>query len=235
MIFDNLIRNKKIIFVGACPNLKNKNLGKFIDGYDTIIRSNNSVNLIDNDDFVKDYGKRCDVLYINGQFYKEMSPFPLIEWQKKGVKYLCMKGIRGSDRLKYTRIIPLRTITQSIREVSKSVLTATMGLFLIHDLLKFNPKELFITGLDFFASRNPKFEVDCYNEYVDGYLPKKILDVANKINVGKEKDSHNFLQNANYFYKLFKNNKNLKTNDFIYELLENIINGKINQGDVIWK
>lgn len=233
MSYETFLKDKRVIFVGACPNIKGMGKGKEIDSYDIVVRTNGSINLIEGDDFVKDYGKKCDVLYVNNQFYRNMSPLPVTDYMRKGVKWMCFKGLNPKDRLRFQkRMQGVRSIKREILEVVKTVPTATMGSFLMLDILRREPKEFFFTGMDFFASRKPEFEHDVYKEYVDGYLPDKIREQGNEINVGKTEDAHDFHGNAKFMYDLFREYDCFKTEDFIFELLEKIMSGEIKQGDV---
>lgn len=233
MKYIDFINNKRVVFVGACPNLKGKGFGEKIDSYDIVIRSNHSWSF-NSEEYKKDYGTKCDVLYINKQYYREMSPFPFVEMSNRGISWFCMKGYSLKDYTQYGNIYNIRHIKQTIQKVNTMVKSATMGAYLLYDLLQFRPKEIYYTGIDFFASRNPKFVHNIYKEYITGYLPDKIREQGNRINAHKVEDGHNFKSNAMFFKKLFNENKNLKTDNFIMEVLNNIMKGKIKQGQVTW-
>lgn len=231
--FRKYIEGKTVAFVGACPNLIGKGLGKRIDKYDIVIRSNHFWKPLDLK-FIPDYGQRCDVCYINRQYFRETKPFPIYEMKGRGLSWLVFKGLHDKRLADYNRTINSRTYQWIVPEVTKTVLSATAGLYLCVDLLKFNPGEFYYTGVDFFASRKPMFEYDNYQEYLPGYLPEKIREQGNIINMGKTQDGHDFLGNAQYFYSLFLRHKNFKTDDFILDLLYGIVHGKIKQGDIKW-
>src|SRR4030042_2399217 len=232
--FREYIEHKKVVFVGACPNLLGKKMGEKIDSYDVVVRSNNFWRPM-NDDLIPDYGKRCDVLYVNNQYLRETQPFPTAEMKVKGIKWICFKGCNPVKLKIYNSVISSRTYSKIIPEVSKVLPSATAGLYLAIDLLNQNPDELYYTGVDFFASRKPVFEHNNYQEYLPGYLPDNIREQGNKINAGKTKDGHDFFGNATYFYKLFQENVNFKSDDFILDLLYGIANGKIKQGEIKWQ
>ena len=233
MNYSRYISNKRVVFVGACPNLKGKGLGNKIDSYDVVIRSNHSWSF-GSEDYKKDYGTKCDVLYINRQYYREMSPFPIEIMKKRGIKWLCMKGYSPSDYMIFSKYFFVRHIKEIINIVNKEVKGATMGSYILSDLLSCEPKEIYFTGIDFFASKSPKFVHNNYREYIEGYLPHKIVKQGNRINANKIEDGHNFNDNARFFKKLFNENKHLKTDNFIMEVLNNIVTGKIKQGQITW-
>lgn len=234
MNYNSFIKDKRIVFVGACPNLIGKGMGEKIDSYDIVVRSNHSWSF-NSEEYKKDYGTKCDVLYINKQYYREMSPFPFENMNKRGISWFCMKGYSIKDYNHFGSLYNIRHIKDTIQKVNIKVKSATMGAYTLYDLLQFKPKEIYFTGIDFFASKNPKFVHDVYKEYIPGYLPDKIRIQGNKINSNKVEDGHNFKSNAIFFKTLFNENKNLKTDNFIMEVLNNIMKGKIKQGQVTWK
>ena len=229
MDFSEYIKNKKVCFVGASPILRGRGMGEFIDKFDVVVRTNHSIELVNNVDFVRDYGRKTDVLYTNNQYYREMSPLPLGIYLKKGVKYLRMKTCKHKDLEHFNNTINTVIIKETMLEVNKYCPTSTMGAYIFTDLLKYNPKQLYITGVDFFASKKAIFEHNNYQEYFPGYLPDKIRIQGNAINKGKTEDGHNFRGNAGYIYNLWKNNDNMEFPNFITNILLGIMEGKIKQ------
>jgi hypothetical protein len=233
-IYRRTIENKKVCFVGACPNIIDKNLGNKIDNYDIVVRTNHFWKPFKNE-YLKDYGRRCDILYVNNQYYREMRPLPTTEMKIRGISWLCMKGVKPKDFRRYSKDLFVRTYLNTIKRVCKFVPSASAGSLICEDILQYNPKELYITGIDFFASRKPVFEIDNYQEYIEGYLPRKIQLKGNILNKNKKSDGHDFLGNAKYIYSLFLKNQNFKTDSFIYALLKKIVNKEIQQGEVSWQ
>lgn len=229
MNFSEYIKDKSVCFVGAAPILKGKNLGGFIDSFDIVVRTNGSISLIEREEFIKDYGKRIDVLYTNNQFYREMSPLPIDGYVKKGIKYLRMKTCKLKDFNSFNKRINTRIINETMSKVNKVNPSATMGAYIFTDILKFKPKRLYVTGIDFFASKKAVFEHDNYQEYFPGYLPDKIRMQGNFINKGKKEDGHNFKGNAGYIHKLWKENDNMEFPKYIEDILVGIIKGRIEQ------
>lgn len=233
--FKNYIKGKRIAFIGACPNILDKGFGEKIDKYDVVIRSNNFWKSFD-DSLIKDYGKRCDVVYVNRQYFRSIKPFPIAEMKVKGISWLCLKGCNHNQLMEINKVIDARVYAdnKAVRKVYTALPSATSGLMLCNDLLSLDPKELYITGIDFFASRQPVFQVGDYREYIDGYLPSKIIKEGNKINLGKKEDGHDFYGNAVGFYNLFLDYPNFITDSFISNLLYSIINKDVKQGDISW-
>jgi len=229
MNFTDYIKGKKVCFVGPSAIMKGRGLGEFIDTFDVVARTNGSIYLLENDEYQKDYGKKIDILYTNNQFYREMSPLPIDAFSTKGVKYLRMKTCKKNDLENFRKKIQCEIIKNAILNVNQYNPSATMGSYILRDILNHNPCELYVTGISFFSLKKKVFEHDNYQEYFDGYLPDKIRKQGNEINKGKKEDGHNFDENAKYFYKLWKENDNLIFSDFVEKILIGIMNGEVKQ------
>lgn len=228
MKYADLIKGKRIIFVGGCPIIKGQRLGQFIDNYDIVVKTNGSV-FLQGSDYFRDYGHRIGVLYCNVQFAREMRPLPVKKFRERGIKWLCFKTLHDKDMNQYRKNIKVRDIRNVINDVHKTLPGALMGAFIFTDLLQMQPKELFVTGIDFFASKKRVFEVDNYREYLTGYLPKKIQNQGNRINIGKKEDGHNMLENTMYIHDLFQKHNNFKMSEELQELMHGVVSGEIKQ------
>ncbi|MFW6225348.1 MAG: glycosyltransferase family 29 protein [bacterium] len=217
------IENKKIIFVGPARIIKDKNLGKWIDDFDIVVRTNGAINLLDNENYKKDYGSRCDILCVNVQFHRE-TKMNLPLWKEKyGLKFFGMKTSPVIMK-EYNKIVPTFTLSSSISEVSSKVQGALYGPIVMHHLLKFNPKEMWFTGLDFYYTKPDVFIPNDYREYFPGYLPKVIEEKANTANIGRI-DPHDQYSNTKFISELVNSGK-VQTHDFIKEIMNTIINNR---------
>lgn len=225
MTYREFISGKRIVFVGACPNIKGKGQGKHIDKFDVVVKTNGSI-YFNSSEYFSDYGSRIDVLYMNNQFYREMQPRP-DHLKKMGIKFIRMKTCTGPGLAAYNNNLPTEIIKDAMQIVNRSLKSALMGCYLIQDIINCNPSELHLTGIDFFASKKPVFEIDNYREYLPGYLPDKIRKQGNKINLGKTKDGHNQYENTKFIYKLLTESKIITMPDFIRDIMSDILNGAI--------
>lgn len=226
--FKRYINGKRVIYVGPAPCIRGLGMGHEIDNYDIIVRSNNFINLIDSKEIQKDYGKRCNVLYINRQFDREMRPHPVEKWIKKGLEWMCFKGVKGSDKRRYQRLVKVRNVTETITELVKIEPSILMGAVSLVDLASCDPAELRVVGIDFNITRPKVFKHDQYPEYVDGYLPDRIREQGNRINAGKTEDGHNVSGNTRIIYELWKS-KRLTMPKETEDIMIGIINGEIEQ------
>lgn len=204
--------------MGACPNLIGKRLGEEIDSYDVVVKTNGSVFFRDQEYF-SDYGSRVDVLYTNNQFFREMRPFNIAFLQWVGVKFIRMKTGNPAE----FHPIPAQLISDSIKTVNRTVIAAVMGAYIVHDIISHNPKSLHLTGIDFFDSKKPVFEVDNYREYIDGYLPDKIRKQGNEINVGKTQDGHDQYSSTKFIHDLMVETGKITMPDFIFDVMCKIL------------
>ena len=60
---ENLLKNKKVILVGPCESLKDKNKGKYIDSFDIIVRIKKGYPILESR--IKDIGSKTHLLYSN--------------------------------------------------------------------------------------------------------------------------------------------------------------------------
>lgn len=203
--YKGLIENKKVIFVGPAPLLKGKDRGSWIDSeFDVVIRTNGSSFLLDNEEYRKDYGSRMDVLYCNVQFHREMGPLPLEKWQRMyGLKFVNFKILNAHYERLYSRVLPVRKITNLIRILQKDVPSILMGPIILKDILQFNPRSVYFTGMDFFINKPDVFIPGDYREYFPGYLPDKITKKADIDNIGRI-DPHDQYANCKLVYQLYK-------------------------------
>ncbi|HUT63706.1 MAG TPA: hypothetical protein VMZ04_07095 [Anaerolineae bacterium] len=227
MNYNKYISGKRVCFVGGCPNIKGDKQGVNIDGFDVVVKTNGSLYLTDYDYYL-DYGMRCDVLYTNNQFYREMSPAPA-DLRNAGVKFMRMKTCSSKDMQMYNENLKTEKISTAIDQVNQHVHGALMGCYIFQDIINQDPAELHITGIDFFVSKKSVFQHDNYNEYIDGYLPDRIRNQGNKINVGKTQDGHDMLSNTMYIYNLFKDSGTITMPEKIEDLMYSIIDGRVKQ------
>ncbi len=221
--FNEYIKGKKVIFVGPSPIMIKKGLGEWIDkNFDVVVRSNGSINLINKIAFIEDYGSKCNVLYTNVQFAREMKPMPVELWRKKGVNFLCMKNVNGMWYEKYNKFIRVINLGNIVKEWNAKINGLLFGVVIMEHLRRQNPKELWFTGMDFYKNKDFVFKPNNYDkEYYPGYLPEVVVQKANKDNIGKI-DKHDIVSNTRYFYDNYKKGF-FKTNDFIVESMEEIL------------
>lgn len=226
--YKEYISGKKVAFVAPARAFIGSGKGPEIDACDIVVRTNHFPFILD--DYAADFGARCDVLYINMQYCREMFPVPIGELKKRGVEWMCFKGLSQENRTLYSKHFKVRQILPDIsRKVAESVQSYTYGNYIWTEILCMGPRELLLFNTDFFAYRKKHFGPDLYDNYLPGYLTDNIINQANQINVNLEKYDHDFLGNASYTAGLFRAHKNFKADSSCAGILGKIMNGEIDQ------
>ena len=212
MDFKDLIYNKHVIFVGPASTLIGSNNKKFIDSFDTIIKTNGLVPI--SDELISDYSDRCDILYCNIS-YTKLGKLYLNHYKKIKLQYLVFKA------LQYVNVkslnIPYRCTPPGINNYTFTQ-APTMGSIIINDVLEHKPSTFYITGMDFYTNDEP---------YITGYQPKNVDEIIKSKwkprnnNFKKEIDSNGTTHNINddflYIYNQYKANK-LIVDQYILQL-----------------
>lgn len=188
--YKKFIQGKRVVFVGPSPCILGEANGELIDSFDVVIRTNGAFPV--NRDIEIDYGRRCDSLYVNGLYAREIN-LPIQDYINRGLSYLNMKedkkNIRGRYKNKPLQIRDIRNgFTRSSRDIGAPPL---MGSYIIWEILQMNPKSLYLTGMDCYS--NPNLD----KHYIDGYLPSacnvKKLDTT-RINAHKQEIQNNYIR-----------------------------------------
>jgi len=169
MIAD-LVKGKRVVFVGPSPILQGLGRGSVIDNFDVVVKTNNLPGM---KGFDEDYGQRCDIIYMNHQYNNEMKHLPFTLWKRRGMKVVCAKSNphnRNANTAKFfhVRDLPYDKLAAHIKEAKAQ----TMGLILMIDLLTMKPESIDVMGIDCYSGQR--------NSYIDGYIPKTVASYAKK-------------------------------------------------------
>jgi len=214
--FKDLIYNKRVIFAGPSRLLEGSNKGHWIDHFDTVVRTNGMFPV--QEKYQKDYGKKCDALYINAQYARTRNPLPMEEFKANKLKWVCYKTAVPTKDLnnKYRGFFQCRSFSSSIAELHKTVKGLLSGSAIIHDILQFEPTELWVTGIDFYMMHESQWNWDSH--YVDNYLPEKIVKEATELKKQGKLVPHDVHSNMLYMISQYKAGK-IKFDDDILKLL----------------
>lgn len=216
--FRSLVKRKRVILVGPARTLVGTKMGTEIDNYDIVVRTNNFFGVTD--DMHPDYGKRCDILYLNpkttrmyglnknGRAIRKInkrrktlySPIPLSEWASKGLSAVVKfenDGVYVKDRgyVKNRSGVLLKKIPTSMTTIGRYNTLGfrerpLLGIAAAADLLRYKPGSLHITGFDFYIDGKT---------WIDGYPTEQVDGL------------HHYEENANFLKLLL--DKNLITVD----------------------
>jgi hypothetical protein len=96
----NIVKDKRVAFVGRSPVIVGKKLGKEIDGFDVVVRTNY---FPIPEEYRADYGERCDVLMLHTWFtqckydVKNILHYRKIKEKMTGINYC---HITADDRMR---------------------------------------------------------------------------------------------------------------------------------------
>ena len=218
----DFLKDKRVIIVGPAWHSKNSKQKDFIEKYDVVVRMN-AGSIIPTEKVVVDIGSRIDIWYcsLSGYFFnKEIitSKF-LKELKQRGLKWISCPyvskragGIRKLE--KYNKCsIPIHVVNheyyKDLYSISKTKITT--GLVTIYDLLHFDIKELYLTGMSFYST-------DVINKrktYYSGYI--KGVTYVNQKSV-----KHNFFNELKIFANIYKKYKKINCDDTLKQILKNM-------------
>lgn len=181
---EELLKDKRIAFVGPSNHLEGKKIGKLIDEYDLICR----VNEIFPKDLGEDYGSRTDISFINFAT-REITHF-IYKIRESGEKaknikqFICPVikaqhdwggSVRDNEKIINIYNTPTYFIDKEDYETlyNQVGIEPNMGFLSILFLLQYSIKELFVTGISFYAQLRGNTTVKDYDIYYHkGYTPK---------------------------------------------------------------
>lgn len=190
--FTSLIKNRSVIYVGPSPILEGRSMGKFIDSFDVVVRSNNMYKVPRK--LWKDYGKKCDIVFFIDNYLKREECLDIDFINKKEMIVISKKTI---DQIDHNLTVDPSEIRSKLK--NKNILT---GLYTIEKLLEKKPKFLHVTGIDFYL--NEKMHV---TSYTTSDTLKEIYDT-----------NHDTDDNIKYFLKNIMRKVNIDA--FLLKLLK---------------
>jgi len=169
--FSDYLNGKRVIIVGPAGYLQGQDKGKYINGFDVVVRINHAIPI----KYPNDYGNRTDVLYHilshrakNGQRGKQiLERREIIEWRDNKLKFLVSRHGLTSHRIDQMKSVigglvawlaMRESFCRSVKNKVRS--TPNTGVMGIMHLLLFPIESLTVIGFDFYAS-------GVYNGYGD--------------------------------------------------------------------
>jgi len=177
-----ILKGKRIAYVCPSPHLEGKGMGELIDSYDIVVRVNQNRAMLESQ--WADYGKRTDILYSCLNIHKMIALFT-----ESNIEYLSNLKFISCPMLSMWDIarqeyplnmleaeygVPWQNISDGhVFKICKEVgTTVNTGLLGIINLLNYDVKEIYVTGMTFF-NMNTFGKV-----YTDNYHIKEALQAA---------------------------------------------------------
>jgi hypothetical protein len=212
--FEDFIYNKRIILVGPSNHVLDSPNGEWIEKFDIIIRLNKSLPI--KPELYPFIGRRTDILYnnLNVTDYPGENKIDINMFLNSGVKHIVSPYPPiepfTSDILNFIKynkgIIPFRHIDLNYyRKIENKLGTRpNTGISAIADILNFNFKELYITGISLFKK-------NYYKQYRN-LSRNELLNVANN-SIHTQKPQKIFLRS------LYLNDERIKVDNLLKEIL----------------
>lgn len=229
---DNLkkyVEGKTIALVGPAKYLEKSNMGVKIDSYDTVVRLNRGIELVDK--IPADVGYRSDILYsclIEKPANAGTIDLDLLNSWK--VKQICCPPQSDKSGLsletKYHYLVDIKKMAKIDKKIPIRICDATFhtalaskvesrpntGYLAIFDILRYNPKKLFICGFSF---------------YLDGFVSGVKEGIMGEQNLTEEQFAtkcfnskrHNQYNMWNYAKKTILNNPKVELDQTLEKIL----------------
>jgi len=163
-LFKEFVKNKTIALVGPAESILNTNKGSLIDKFDIVVRLNKSLPIPK--DMYQDIGSKTNILYnsLNTTDFPGENKFGNNFLKKNDIQFLCSSypienDFFKNDILNYIQKnkfgIPFKVLSNNLyKSIENSTRTRPFtGTCAICDLLSYDIKYLYITGLDFYSTK----------------------------------------------------------------------------------
>jgi hypothetical protein len=229
---ESFVKNKRIIIVGPSQSTLIHLTKEFVDSHDIVVRVNASpdTTLIHGEKI----GYRCDILYhclnedigsggfINTELLKKLNTKFLIHnpkiVNKKAIE--CIPDNVNINKINMlSKFLNIKMINPIFyNNFSNKINTRpNTGFIAIFDLLRYNPKEIYITGYTF-----------SMDGYISGYKNDKLIERSKKIYKsditkidlpGFNSKRHIKNNMVNFLKKSMKNDKRIKVDNILKKIL----------------
>ena len=218
--YANFLKNKRVAIVGPSSLLVGKNMGAFIDSFDVIIRQ--SRNYIVPDFLIKDMGSRTDVIFSSlndvydrgylgtGKYFPFKKLSKTLKWFAMAAPNVGLRIKRFKKEINKTKI-PVYVVDYKWRTQMRNILNRnpSNGIMSICDTIKYNVKEIYITGFTFYKITDSNGW-----HYYKSYKPDPTKTK------GKKSKGHNSEKEFLYFKEqVIKNREKIKCDEILEQLL----------------
>lgn len=230
-MLNSYFNNKKVVFVGPSPHLVGKNMGQFIDSFDTVVRIN-ELGVVS--EMAKDYGSRTDIAFLTltneslPRYMKmkeeiDTSTLKLIVHPRDEYNINPINPVKKSKNiLNYFKELNLDVDFFHISTPSFQERCSLFGCFpstgslSILEVLNYDFKQLYICGFSFYTTKfrySPKgmeyYRVPKQNQHKHNFR-KSGHETKTEVNVLKELIKiHNNIDGDNFFRKIILSKSSL--------------------------
>ncbi len=212
--YSKFLEDKRVVVVGPSPHIIESNNGDLIDSYDIVVRVNRGYIISRENE--KHLGLRTDILYDAMQPQKGGITTMPIDKFKNQLKWVCASypGKKHFQHILDFQKKVKNKISFHIVDVSfwldlKDIMRVPHGgTIAILDLLRYNIKELFVTGITFYKTTDKN---GMY--YYDGYHRKPKKRKPTKTSKHDPKKQFKYIRN------IYKKDRRLKVDNILGKIL----------------
>ncbi len=190
--YEHFLKEKTIAVVGPARSIQDSKNGDLIDSCDVVVRLNYAK--IKNS---KDSGTRTDVIYYDGSLHDYSNlkikflicSYPKVEWFFES---RCKQNVRYYNNFYNHQVVDCALYSELKKSLSNdNKVRPNTGLIAMVDLLSYDIKSLFITGIDFYRTAYLNTHPDYGNHSLD--------QVKNVFKSGDNGDYHDTEAQFEYF------------------------------------
>ena len=217
-MYGKFLRNRTVVLVGPSYHTKGTKQVDIINSYDVVVRMNIGFR-VTSEKVRKDIGDRINVLYCGLSTYffhtKLFSYESFKDMKKRGLKWIVCTHQKGTiNRLKKVNesskfsinIVPKKDYKYVRNKMKKKPST---GIVTVYNLLQYDIKKLYITGMSFYDIGAIKKRRSYYGGYQD-----------NIIYIDKKKINHNMVRETGLMRDLYENDKRIECDEVLKEILQ---------------
>ncbi|KKK83953.1 hypothetical protein LCGC14_2788220 [marine sediment metagenome] len=186
--YRDFLKNKTVALVGPSWHTKGSNQVNLINSHDVVVRINLGFRVVSNK-VKKDIGKRTDILYSSLARYffsKKVFTIKSLIKMSRSISWIsCAFPLGRSGGLsRLSKInqriknpIPVHVMDRKSFKFVKNEVVGNLpnykpstGILTIYDLLQYDIKKLYITGINFYNIDSVGKRKSYYSSYMDGFL-----------------------------------------------------------------
>lgn len=213
------LKGKTVALVGPALSIKGSGNGELIDSHDVVVRLNHAkIN-----DTV-DSGSKTDIIYYDGSHHPDLPKskylvcsYPRSEWffesRSAAVTEYYSSQYQDNHRIVDDKLY--NSLKSSIEEYNSKagfwISRPNTGLVAITDLLSYDVKKLFITGVDFYRTSYLKDHPD--------YGETTLEDIKNVFEKGDGADYHDIEGQFQYFKDIILKDARVSVDSFLQKFI----------------